>query len=108
MDVISHGLWGRGLFGAKHPWIALFFGIMPDIFSFGIFLVVTILSGDFTIAKPEVSSIPSYVVFNYNLLHSLFICGIAIITVRFFRKDVALEFINKPTIGTITITPILV
>ncbi len=37
MDTLSHALWGRGLFGYRGmPWLALFFGAMPDLASFGV------------------------------------------------------------------------
>ncbi|GIT57595.1 MAG: hypothetical protein Ct9H300mP18_10240 [Candidatus Neomarinimicrobiota bacterium] len=37
MDTLSHALWGRGLFGHRGmPWLALFFGAMPDLASFGV------------------------------------------------------------------------
>ena len=36
MDTFSHALWGRGLFGFRgHPWLALMWGAMPDLVSFG-------------------------------------------------------------------------
>jgi hypothetical protein len=36
MDTLSHALWGKGLFGYRgKTWLALFFGEMPDLFSFG-------------------------------------------------------------------------
>jgi hypothetical protein len=46
MDTLSHALWGRGLFGYRGmPWLALFFGAMPDLASFGILIVVNIFNG---------------------------------------------------------------
>jgi len=46
MDTFSHALWARGLFGYRsRPWIALFFGAMPDLVSFGILLLIRILGG---------------------------------------------------------------
>ena len=40
MDIISHGLWGGIAFGRKRRslfWWSFGFGVMPDLFSFGIF-----------------------------------------------------------------------
>ena len=42
MDTLSHGLWGGAVFGEKGPgtwkW-AFFWGMAPDLFSFGPFFV---------------------------------------------------------------------
>ena len=49
MDTLSHALWGRGLFGYRgHKWLAIFFGAMPDLFSFGLLIVVRLFSGNYT------------------------------------------------------------
>ena len=43
MDTLSHALWGKGLFGHRGmPWLALFFGAMPDLASFGAFIIINI------------------------------------------------------------------
>ena len=35
MDTLSHALWGRGVFGYRgYPLSSIFFGILPDLFSF--------------------------------------------------------------------------
>jgi len=44
MDTLSHALYGKGLFGyKKYRWYSFFFGIIPDIFSFGIYFIYLIL-----------------------------------------------------------------
>ncbi len=53
MDIFSHGLWTNAVFEVAAQaklkkrktlkiWLAIFFGIMPDLFSFGVFFVVSI------------------------------------------------------------------
>ena len=65
MDTLSHALWGRGLFGYRgHKWLAIFFGAMQDLFSFGILIIVRLFSGNYTYeGPPNLESIPSWVFF---------------------------------------------
>lgn len=79
MDFVSHGLWGVLAVGRK-SWrqslYAFLWGIMPDVFSFGIFTIGTILgfyqrlnwSGD-----PHSFNIPGYISTLYAITHSLVI-----------------------------------
>jgi len=78
MDIFSHGLWGGIAFGKQsraHYWWAFFFGMLPDLASFGLYTLLVWLgltqgidwSGDL----PPMSDFPSYVVWLYNLSHSL-------------------------------------
>lgn len=83
MDIISHGLWGGGVFGRKSRklfWLAFSFGIAPDLFSFGIFFFHRILirfgivSGDMPQSfHPGSITLPTYVQPLYNFTHSLII-----------------------------------
>ncbi len=48
MDTLSHALWGYGLFGyRKHARLALLFGALPDLCSFGAYLVSRLIDGSF-------------------------------------------------------------
>jgi hypothetical protein len=78
MDIISHGLYGGIAFGRKSKfsyWKAFFFGVLPDLLSFGIFTTFTVLglaSGpDWTSGPPDPSAIPGYVHQLYDVTHSL-------------------------------------
>lgn len=55
MDILAHGLWTNAAFettarvkkqkrSKKDTWTAIFFGIAPDLFSFGIFFLTTLSS----------------------------------------------------------------
>ncbi len=84
MDIISHGLWGSIAFGRRNRrsfWLSFFFGVAPDLFSFGIFTATIWLglaSGpDWGRGLPDPSSIPSYVHALYDWTHSLFIFFLA-------------------------------
>ena len=93
MDIVSHGLWGAGAFGRKSKkdfWIAFFFGIMPDLFSFGIFTISTLLGfvdgPDWRSGPPDPSSIPSYVGGLYNITHSFIVFAFVFLIVWVIRK----------------------
>lgn len=93
MDIISHGLWGSLGFGRrsrKSFWVAFFFGIAPDLFSFGIFTATVwlgLVSGpDWAAGLPDPSLIPQYVHGMYNVTHSLIVFAAAFGLVWLIRK----------------------
>lgn len=93
MDILSHGLWGAAAVGRKSKrtfLLAFFFGVAPDLFSFGIFTMSTILglaSGpDWSSGPPDPASIPNYVHSLYNITHSLFTFAVVFSIVWFIRK----------------------
>ena len=97
MDTLSHALWGKGLFGYRGlPWVALFFGALPDLFSFGILLVQRIFTGEFSPVPPPLESIPRWVFINYNISHSFISALIAIGIVLLYRKDIAFAMLAWP------------
>ncbi len=78
MDIVSHGLWrgvGFGRKSKKNFWLAFFFGIAPDLFSFGIYSLSTLFG--FEEREPihrgqmNPDLIPEYVHHSYNFTHSL-------------------------------------
>lgn len=79
MDIISHGLWGSLAFGRrnwKSFWLSFFFGIAPDLFSFGVFMAAAFFGfaehPDWSSGRhPDPSQIPLYVHNLYNITHSL-------------------------------------
>ena len=99
MDTLSHALWGRGLFGYRGmPWLALFFGAMPDLASFGILIVVNIFSGfrpQFG-GPPPLESLPDWLFLCYDISHSYVTAFIVIGIVYRFRKDVAFAMLGWP------------
>jgi hypothetical protein len=92
MDIISHGLWGSVAFGRKTKrafWLAFFIGIAPDFFSFGIFFLERLLTGNLALdhrGPPDLASIPSYIDTLYNLTHSLVVFAIVFIVVWLWQK----------------------
>ena len=98
MDTLSHALWGKGLFGYRgYTRLAIFFGAMPDLFSFGIFFVVQILRGNYSYnGPPKLEIIPNWVFFNYDLFHSFIVAFLFIGIVYFFKKSIAFAMLAWP------------
>lgn len=90
---MSHGLYGGVLVGRrsrKSFWTAFFFGVAPDLFSFGIFTAsiwLGMASGpDWGGGPPDPALIPEYVSSFYNVTHSFFVFAAAFLLVWAFRK----------------------
>ena len=90
MDILSHGLWGSLAFGRqtrRQFWQSFFFGVAPDLFSFGIFFVAALFGFavfphfNNGVEPPTTAMIPAYVGQLYNITHSLIIFAIAFIVV---------------------------
>lgn len=96
MDILSHGLYGGAALGRKRRadfWLAFFFGIMPDLFAFGLpisHLLFSTLSGeqvDFTRTPDEgYRDIPAYVFSLYNISHSLVVFLATFLLIWLIRK----------------------
>jgi hypothetical protein len=94
MDIVSHGLWGSIAFGRKSRssyWLAFFFGIAPDLLSFGILYLAATLNvaepPDFSNGTPPESTIPLYVHALYNVTHSFLVFLVVFLSVWFLLKQ---------------------
>ena len=100
MDTLSHALWGRGFFGYKgKPYWSLFFGALPDLFSFGIYFFLNLFFNisDFKFGKPSLNELPTYVFNLYDVTHSMVIALICILIVYFFvNKNFAFAMLGWP------------
>ena len=105
MDIISHGLYGGIAFGRKSRisyWKAFFFGIMPDLFSFGLFIFVSLiafLSGnesEIRIGHQDPATIPAYIHMLYNVTHSLIVAVFVIGILWFIRGSLFIEMCGWP------------
>ncbi|OGZ07117.1 MAG: hypothetical protein A2942_01410 [Candidatus Lloydbacteria bacterium RIFCSPLOWO2_01_FULL_50_20] len=96
MDILSHGLWGGIALGRKNKksfWTAFSFGMLPDLFAFGLpishllFSMITGGEADF-IRGPEdgYANIPSYVFSLYDISHSLVVFTFVFLLVWMIRK----------------------
>jgi hypothetical protein len=97
MDTLSHALWGYGLFGYKrYAALALFFGAMPDLISFGAYIFMHIIQGSWQPGPPPVETLPSWLLINYSLGHSFVICLPIIALVALWRKPIAFAMLGWP------------
>ncbi len=100
MDTLSHALWGRGFFGYKgRPYWSLFFGALPDLFSFGIFFLITLVQRIFSSEKMDYANmaLPDWIHNSYDVTHSLVIAFVAISIVYFFvNKNFAFAMLAWP------------
>ena len=99
MDTLSHALWGKGLFGyRKYTKFAIFFGLLPDLFSFGIYFLFNLLTSPFNykMGKPELSELPLWVFTLYDFSHSLVIAIIFILIAFKINKDFCFPMLAWP------------
>ena len=75
MDILAHGLWTAVVYSKiklrDRIW-AVFFGIAPDLFSFGWFLVASFFTSAWHDGPPDITQVPGYVFTLYNIGHSIF------------------------------------
>jgi hypothetical protein len=97
MDTFSHALWGYGLFGYKrYAALALFFGAMPDLISFGGYMMINLINGTMQVGKPALDSLPAWVFAHYAFGHSFVICLPIIALVALWRKGIAFAMLAWP------------
>ena len=100
MDTLSHALWGRGFFGYRgKPYWSLFFGALPDLFSFGIFFIITFIDRIFNATDIDYKKmdLPDWLYSSYDVTHSMVIAFIAIGIVYFFvNKNFAFAMLAWP------------
>ena len=99
MDTLSHALWGKGLFGYRqYRWFSLFFGALPDLFSFGLYFLFNLFfsSDGPKMGKPSLDEIPIWVFNLYDFSHSLIIALIFILIVYRFNKNLCFPMLAWP------------
>ena len=81
-----------------YAWLALFFGAMPDLSSFGVLIVINIFSGSIPqfSGPPPLESLPDWLFLCYDISHSYVTAFIVISVVYRFRKDVAFAMLGWP------------
>lgn len=97
MDTLSHALWGYGLFGfRKFPKFAALMGAMPDLISFGAFIVLRLVQGDYHFGKPALTSLPAWIYPAYSVGHSFIVAFTVIGLIAYWRKDIAFAMLGWP------------
>ena len=89
MDVFAHGLWTYVIyFKKRYKLLAAFFGVMPDLVSFGFFFLYNLFLNGLTFGKPNINSIPEYVFVGYNFTHSLVIFFIIFGVIYYITREI--------------------
>ena len=97
MDTLSHALYGKGLFGyKKYRWYSFFFGIIPDIFSFGIYFIYLIVFSEFEFGRPSRDELPYWVYDLYDISHSMVTALVFIAIAYKINKDFAWPMLAWP------------
>lgn len=97
MDTFSHALWGYGLFGYKrYALLAIFFGAMPDLISFGALMAMNLIDGTMQFGKPALASLPPWLYSNYAIGHSFLISLPIIGLVALWQKGIAFAMLAWP------------
>ena len=97
MDTFSRALWGYGLFGYKrYAMLAIFFGAMTDLISFGAYMAMNLFNGTSHAAPPPLDTLPEWVFNNYSLGHSFVICLPIIALVALWKRGVAFAMLAWP------------
>ena len=97
MDTLSHALYGKGLFGyKKYRWYSFFFGIIPDIFSFGIYFIYLIVFSEFEFGRPSREELPYWVYDLYDISHSMVTALVFIAIAYKINKDFAWPMLAWP------------
>ena len=81
------------------PWIALFFGAMPDLVSFGALIIINIISGNipqFGGGPPPLDALPNWVFLSYDISHSYVTAFSTIAVVYYFKKKIAFAMLGWP------------
>src|SRR3989338_10616571 len=87
MDVLAHGLWTYAAFSKRKDAVkGVLFGIMPDIMPFGSFLLMSMLTNNISNWNAHIGRVPQWVIYSYNLTHSLFIFIFSFILLRLIIK----------------------
>ena len=100
MDIFSHGLWGGVAFGRRkrsYFFLAIMFGMLPDLLSFGVHNVA-MHAGlcpmiDWSKGHPGMSDIPQYVHMLYDISHSLVVFFFVFALIWIIRKRPFMPFL---------------
>lgn len=72
------------------------FAAIPDLSSFGAYMVQRLWNGTFQAGAPALAEIPAYVHWNYNMTHSLVIASAVGLLLYFFCRPCFLPFLAWP------------
>ncbi len=84
VDTVSHGFWSYIIFNSAiafpFMWWAIFFGMMPDLFSWTIYAIYSMFRRK-RLGKPNLKEIPNWAFTLYGITHSVFVGALAFVIV---------------------------
>ena len=88
MDIVAHALWTNVAFiKNRKRWLAVLFGILPDILSFGPVFAYVILMGIKNWTEGfKVKWLLDYTTFTYGITHSLLVFAVAYLIIYLMTK----------------------
>ena len=97
MDFLAHGFWSFIFFyKIKKPVYAILFGLLPDTFSWVIYLIYRLITWQVTFGNSHLNSLPDWVFTLYGLSHSLVICGLVFFVVYLVLKKIPIFMLAWP------------
>jgi len=89
MDFLAHIFWS-GIFFNRYKRLiwAIFFGVAPDIFSWGVFLVYRIFAPPSFFRPPVINDIPPWVFTLYGITHSLVVFSLVALIIYILKKGI--------------------
>lgn len=103
MDYVSHGFWSYIFFNKiKRPLFAIFFGLLPDTMSWGVYAVYRLVTGG-KFGKPILSEMPDWAFTLYNISHSLIVAGTIILLIFILLRRVPIYIFAWPIAITLDI-----
>lgn len=95
MDTPAHGIWTWIIFH-NNPlvWLAVLFGILPDLLSWGIYTIWPKKGFDWK--NPDWSLMPNWIMTLYGITHSLFVVAVVFAIVYLIFKEIPLFLLAWP------------
>ena len=101
VDTVAHGIFSYLIFSKIKDkgkiWLAVLFGILPDLLSWTVFLIFLIFTGSFSFGRPDLHMNPPDWVFTlYGISHSLIVFAIIFGAVYIFMKKAPIFMLAWP------------
>lgn len=96
VDTLAHALWSYIAFHKTSIkkklsiWPAIFFGILPDLLSWAIYLIFLIATNDPRLGRLDVAEIPNWISLLYQISHSLVVFALVAGIVYILLKRIPL------------------
>lgn len=98
MDYFSHAIWGYIFFyRTKKPFYAALAALIPDTFSWMIYFIFNLVTGNMSNGgPPHLDNIPDWVFTLYGISHSLIVCTVIFLVIYLVFKTVPIYLFAWP------------